>query len=186
MKQGVFAAGDATNEHRSVVESIAGGRWTASQVDMYLGGDGDISETFAPVESVKALVPPREIKGGLPPPIPEEQIKLADGTTVRSEQTLDAKEALKDAKRCLKCDLTYELRDYELNTATCIFCGRCIETCPWNAIEAGSGYAAAAQENKEREEVIEISNLGYNRAVTILVISVAVMIMVLVISQLLS
>lgn len=50
--KGIFAAGDAIYGTKSVVMAIASGREAASQIDRYLGGNGDISETLAPVEKV--------------------------------------------------------------------------------------------------------------------------------------
>ncbi|RFZ79422.1 4Fe-4S dicluster domain-containing protein [Lacrimispora amygdalina] len=49
---GVFAAGDAVYGTKSVIAAIASGREAASEIDRYLGGDGDISEKLAPDESV--------------------------------------------------------------------------------------------------------------------------------------
>lgn len=49
---GVFAAGDAVYGTKSVIAAIASGREAASEIDRYLGGDGDISEKLAPAESV--------------------------------------------------------------------------------------------------------------------------------------
>lgn len=49
---GVFAAGDAVYGTKSVIAAIASGREAASEIDRYLGGDGDISEKLAPDEPV--------------------------------------------------------------------------------------------------------------------------------------
>lgn len=49
---GVFAAGDAVYGTKSVIAAIASGREAASEIDRYLGGDGNISEKLAPAESV--------------------------------------------------------------------------------------------------------------------------------------
>jgi formate dehydrogenase (NADP+) beta subunit len=45
---GVFAAGDAVTGTVSVVTAIAGGRRAATEIDLYLGGDGVIDEVLAP------------------------------------------------------------------------------------------------------------------------------------------
>ncbi len=50
--EGVFAAGDVTYGTKSVVQAIASGRDAAVQIDLFLGGDGDITEVLAP-EQVK-------------------------------------------------------------------------------------------------------------------------------------
>jgi NADPH-dependent glutamate synthase beta subunit-like oxidoreductase len=48
--EGIFAAGDCVYGTKSVIKAIASGREAASEIDKYLGGDGDISEVLAPVE----------------------------------------------------------------------------------------------------------------------------------------
>jgi len=48
--EGVFACGDVVYGTASVIEAIAAGREAASEIDIWLGGDGDISETLAPTE----------------------------------------------------------------------------------------------------------------------------------------
>ncbi len=45
---GIFAAGDAVYGTKSVIQAIASGRQAAEEIDRFLGGDGDISETLAP------------------------------------------------------------------------------------------------------------------------------------------
>lgn len=42
--EGVFASGDVVTGTRSVIQAIVGGREAAEQMDIYLGGNGDISE----------------------------------------------------------------------------------------------------------------------------------------------
>lgn len=41
---GIFACGDVVTGTKSVIEAVAAARTTASEVDRFLGGDGDISE----------------------------------------------------------------------------------------------------------------------------------------------
>ncbi|NNJ31896.1 FAD-dependent oxidoreductase [Lacrimispora defluvii] len=53
---GIFAAGDAVYGTKSVIAAIASGREAASEIDRYLGGDGDISEKLAPDESVSSHI----------------------------------------------------------------------------------------------------------------------------------
>ncbi|MEN8614883.1 FAD-dependent oxidoreductase [Dehalogenimonas sp. THU2] len=163
----VFAAGDAVNEQRSVVESIAAARWVAAAMDRYFGGSGDLDQRLAPPESARALTPIREFRSKFPPAVPVKQIRADDGSLAASEQTLPATAAVADAGRCLKCDLTYELKDYRLDTGVCVFCGRCIETCYWNAITPGAGYETA-------KKAAEIKDAGGKRYATVLTALVAV------------
>ncbi len=49
--EGIFAAGDVIYGTKSVIMAIESGRQAASQIDRYLGGDGDISESLAPEQN---------------------------------------------------------------------------------------------------------------------------------------
>ena len=53
---GIFAAGDAVYGTKSVIMAIESGREAASQIDRYLGGDGDISEILAPVKKPEPYI----------------------------------------------------------------------------------------------------------------------------------
>jgi thioredoxin reductase len=181
-RDGVYAIGDAVNEQRSVVESIAASRWAASMADRYLGGMGDIDATLAPPESPRALTPIRDIRKRFPSPVPVNHVRIADGSLAASEQTLPDKAAVADAERCLKCDLCYDLESYNLDTNACVYCGRCIESCMWNAIVPGAGYTQAAEAKKQAEQEERRKVFGY--ALTILVIAGAIMIAAIVLSKL--
>ena len=54
--EGIFAAGDAVYGTKSVIQAIAAGRDAASEIDQYLGGDGDISEKLAPEEKADTWI----------------------------------------------------------------------------------------------------------------------------------
>jgi len=51
-RDGVFAGGDAVTGPASVIEAIAAGRKAAISIDRYLGGEGIIEETLAPVQGI--------------------------------------------------------------------------------------------------------------------------------------
>ena len=53
---GIFAAGDAIYGTKSVIMAIESGREAASQIDKYLGGNGDISEILAPVNEPEPYI----------------------------------------------------------------------------------------------------------------------------------
>ncbi len=186
-RKGVFAAGDAVNEQRSVIESIAAGRWTASMADRYLGGSGNLEMSLAPPESSKAVTPIRSLLRRMPSLVPVNQVKVADGSVAASEQTLEEKAAKLDAERCLKCDLCYDLKDYELDTNTCVFCGRCVEACMWNAIIPGTGYTTAVDARREAEKVESAEQAGkrkvYLYALRILVAAGALLIAAVILSK---
>jgi len=174
-REGIFAAGDAVNEQRSVVEAIAAGRWTAISIDKYLGGSGDITETLAPPVQQEKTAPLRSPKGGLSPKIPTRLIcRNEDGTCAEEELSLTEKEVVKEAKRCLRCDIGYPVDEFEVDTTTCTYCGRCVDACYWDAILAGVGYEKAAKERQEELEETAIKYRLQDRVLTILVVAVAV------------
>jgi len=102
-KEGVFAGGDVVKGPASVIEAIAHGRLAASSIDKYLGGEGDIDETLAPPE--EAMKPleeaEEEMRVEIPAPPAKERIKNFNDV----ELTLSQKMAIKEAERCLRCDL---------------------------------------------------------------------------------
>jgi ferredoxin len=174
-RESIFAAGDAVNEQRSVVEAIAAGRWAAVSIDKYLGGSGDIAETLAPPVQQEKAVPLRSPKGGLPPKIPTRLVsRNEDGTSAEEELSLTEKEVVKEAKRCLRCDIGYPVDEFEVDTTTCTYCGRCVDACYWDAILAGVGYEKAAKERQEELEETAIKYRLQDRVLTILVVAVAV------------
>jgi NADH-quinone oxidoreductase subunit F len=102
-KEGVFAGGDVVKGPASVIEAIAHGRLAAISIDKYLGGEGDIEETLAPSEEpMKPLEEAEEEwRVEIPAPPAKERIKNFEDV----EMTLSQKMAIKEANRCLRCDL---------------------------------------------------------------------------------
>jgi NADPH-dependent glutamate synthase beta subunit-like oxidoreductase len=102
-KEGVFAGGDVVKGPASVIEAIAHGRLAAISIDKYLGGEGDIDETLAPPE--EAMKPleeaEEEMRVEIPAPPAAERIKNFENV----ELGLGQKMAIKEAGRCLRCDL---------------------------------------------------------------------------------
>lgn len=108
--KGVYAAGDVVTGTQSVIAAIAAGRRAAEQMDLYLGGDGDISETLLEEEIPPAYigrvegfadqqrVEPRTV-------LPERRVQ---GFT-QVEQPLTCEQAECEAGRCLQCDLRLRL-----------------------------------------------------------------------------
>jgi len=155
-KAGVFAAGDAVNEQRSTIDSIAAARWAATEIDKYLGGDGDIEEALAPPVEEEIEKPLGNARLGLRREVPTEmRFEEQKGSLAEIEHTIKAGEAIKEARRCLRCDLAYSVDQYSLNTLTCTYCGRCIDACTWNAISNTRDMKEeAAAEEKARQGVI--------------------------------
>ncbi len=115
--EGIFAAGDVVYGTKSVIQAIASGRDAASEIDIYLGGDGDISEVLAPVEE------------------PDPQIGKEEGFAslkAVGKKVLDASERqdnfdlfdfgicdgdiCAESSRCLQCDLRLQIHEPRLWT----------------------------------------------------------------------
>lgn len=112
--RGVFAGGDVTSTPGTIIEAIAAGRRAASSIDKYLGGDGNIDESFVEMTPLEPSNGRRD-KGfadlkreGIPRrPISERRDNFAE-----VDLGFDAEQATKEAKRCLQCDLELTLSQH--------------------------------------------------------------------------
>jgi len=113
-REGVFAGGDAITGPASVIEAIAAGRKTATSIDKYLGGSGQIEETLAPPE--EAVPPPSltDLQNERHMPLkwkrprqemPELPINERLGSFTAVELGFSEEAAIKEARRCMSCDL---------------------------------------------------------------------------------
>lgn len=146
-KEGVFAGGDVASGPASVIEAIAAGRRGAISIDKYLGGKGVIDETLAPPQE-KASPLTVAKKGGRVHPhelSPAERV----GNFKEVELKLSAEMAVKEASRCLKCDLAYEVDKLEVDLGHCVFCGLCVEMCPRHALSFDYGCERAKYRRQE-------------------------------------
>ncbi|MBN1851061.1 MAG: FAD-dependent oxidoreductase [Deltaproteobacteria bacterium] len=107
---GIFAVGDAVMGTASVVSAVASGRRGAAIVDRYLGGSGEIEEMLTLDEAPETWLGPgngfttlsRYDEHIL---TVEDRVKSCVGI-VRSP---DEEEAVKEASRCLRCDLRLKI-----------------------------------------------------------------------------
>jgi len=102
-REGVFAGGDAVTGPASVIEAIAHGRQAAISIDKYLGGKGEIDETLAPPEEV--LAPLEEPVEGRRIQVPALPVAKRLKGFSQVELGLSEEMAIKEAERCLRCDL---------------------------------------------------------------------------------
>ena len=146
-KEGVFAAGDVVTGTDIVVTAIAAGRQATISIDKYLGGSGDIDEVLAPVEEIPAREggPSEDYR----PEIPTISHEQRFSTFNEVELSWSEQVAIEEATRCLRCDLAYEPEKYEVDTRKCIFCGLCVESCPFDALFMGYSYERSQYRSQE-------------------------------------
>ncbi len=108
--KGVFAAGDAIYGTNSVIMAIESGRQAASQIDKYLGGDGDISEVLAPVKKADGYIGRIEGFGYQErkhTQVDAPQLRL-DSLNLYDHGICDS-DICAEAGRCLQCDLRTQI-----------------------------------------------------------------------------
>lgn len=105
-REGVFAGGDVVLGPVNVIEAIAQGRRAAQEIDLYLGGSGEIGEVLAPVAGGEMEYHPDihpHGKGCV------SMTELSPGTRARgfelAERGYTDNEAMEEALRCVRCDL---------------------------------------------------------------------------------
>jgi formate dehydrogenase (NADP+) beta subunit len=109
-RESVYAAGDAVSGTGSVIEAIASGRKAAAAVDRWLGGSGRLDRKLAPQVDPPARLGRQEGFASL--------ARSADSCMLPSERVtsfceivyaMEEGEALREATRCLQCDLRLKL-----------------------------------------------------------------------------
>jgi len=115
--EGIFAAGDVTYGTKSVVQAIASGRDAAVQIDLYLGGDGDISEVLAPEQFKNPYIGKEE--GFAERPAVKKQVRPAAERQDSFDQFdfgICDSDICGEAGRCLQCDLRQQIHPSRLWT----------------------------------------------------------------------
>lgn len=115
---GIFAAGDTVYGTKSVIMAIESGRQAASEIDQYLGGDGDISEVLAPVETPDSHI------GQYPGFAGIERCETAVDDAKSREDNFNLfdhgicdESICQEAGRCLQCDLRLQIAQPRLWSA---------------------------------------------------------------------
>lgn len=110
-RKGIFAGGDIAKGPSSVIEAIEAGRRAASSIDKFFGSDGMIDENLAERQAVISYTGKREEgfadqrRAEIPTLPPAERIH----EFLQVEQCLSDDQAVKEASRCLHCDLELRL-----------------------------------------------------------------------------
>lgn len=108
--EGIYACGDAVYGTKTVIQAIAAGRDAASEIDRYLGGDGDISEDLAPI-SEKASNIGRVEEFGYLERAKEDIVpaKERKDNFNNVNKGLCKADVCKEAGRCLQCNLRFDI-----------------------------------------------------------------------------
>ena len=105
-RPGVFAGGDAVTGPDSIVEAMAQGKKAAAAIDIYLGGNGDISEHFAPEAGDEMTMPAHLAEQGKPVgAMPRAGVRDRRTTFKLVDSGYSRDQAVAEAERCIRCDL---------------------------------------------------------------------------------
>jgi len=159
-RTGVFAGGDVQSGPDSVIAAIAAGRQAAVSIDSFLGGQGKIDEILtAPGGVRKPLRVTDKTAHRVHPAERKTAERINDFAEI--EQGLSEEQAVKEAKRCLECDMSYDVVDIRADMGYCIFCGLCVEACPRDALFLGHEYEKARYRRGELQ--LDKNGLAYNK-----------------------
>jgi NADPH-dependent glutamate synthase beta subunit-like oxidoreductase len=97
---------------RSATKAIASGKRAAEAIDQFLGGDGDLSESFLPAEAPpdphlgrrEGFAAERRRVAAFCDPVPQY------AALSPAEAPVEAEVATEEAKRCLRCDLRTKIK----------------------------------------------------------------------------
>ena len=107
---GIFAGGEVINNPSSVVDSIDMGRKVATSIDKYLGGTGIIEDVFVePDDSNPFLGRDESFYNKTRVQMPLSSLYDRQNSFREIELGFDEKLAIEEAKRCLRCDLRFEI-----------------------------------------------------------------------------
>jgi len=100
--EGIFSAGDCITGPKTVVEAIKGGKEAAANIDRYLGGDGNIIPKIEVERKLSGEILDKE-----QPRYQMHVLPMADRLKGFAEVELGytEEEAIKEACRCLRCDV---------------------------------------------------------------------------------
>ncbi|MBI4527777.1 MAG: FAD-dependent oxidoreductase [Deltaproteobacteria bacterium] len=124
--EGIFVAGDLAHGTRLLIDAVASGKKAARSVYQHVTGRRLHPETLMsfirldPYHRERGYERIRRVE--LPSAIPEERLTNPKAVV---EKSLGAKEAMREASRCLDCGVTPVF-----DGTRCILCGGCVDVCP--------------------------------------------------------
>lgn len=107
----VFACGDIVKGPSSFVDAVAQGRRVAAAVDKHLGGTGNIDETLLSVQASNPFLGREEgFAYNRRVKMPSLPVEKRVGNFAEVELGLSEMAAIKEAERCLRCDLRLTIK----------------------------------------------------------------------------
>jgi len=121
-RKGVFAGGDLVTGPNTVVDAIAAGRKAASVIDRYLQGKELVEPPTVKLPSVfiePAMVGDEELEDAERVEPATLNAKSRKRSFAEVEMSLSVEQAVREARRCLRCDLEFTQRP-ESEEAECV------------------------------------------------------------------
>ena len=132
----VFFGGDAAFGPKNIITAVAHGHQAAVSIDLFLSGEDPLRRPTSPMSLVSQKMGIHEwsyrndVSGDNRFKVPWVQAEKALASIkVEVELGFDAATALKEASRCLNCDM-----QTVFNRDTCIECDGCVDICPMDCI----------------------------------------------------
>jgi formate dehydrogenase (NADP+) beta subunit len=109
-REKVFAAGDVTYGTASVVRAVASGRQAAQEMDLFLGGNGDIDECLISLELNDPHIGEYENFGRMVRNNEEVlSVQIRTHSFKRTSESFTDEQARYESMRCLQCDLRLQI-----------------------------------------------------------------------------
>jgi len=106
----VYAGGDVAITSGAIIHAIAAGRKAAASIDIELGGSGEIEEILFERETPRRHIGRDEgFASWRREKVPELEVEIRSGGFQEISIGYDTDQALKEAKRCLQCDLRLDI-----------------------------------------------------------------------------
>jgi NADPH-dependent glutamate synthase beta subunit-like oxidoreductase len=131
--QGVFAGGDCVFGPRLIIDSVGDGKRIAAGVDRYLTGR-EPAELEIEIEVLDHHRMFGDYMNLGREPVPMLPLERRTGVT-EVEAGYDEIEAMREARRCLRCWINTVFEGNERDGSQCILCGGCVDVCPENCIQ---------------------------------------------------
>jgi len=109
-REGVFAGGDLVTGPNTVIDAIAAGKKVAAVIDCYLSGKEirDIPKIPLPEVFIEpAKISEEELEQMTSAELPFIPVESRKRNFVEVEKTLSAEQAVREARRCARCDLNF-------------------------------------------------------------------------------